>query len=294
MEEQHIEFFSDGLKLQGSLYLPDGPDAEKRKLALIPCSGYQGLNSFYPRLFAEALTKKGFPCFGFDYRGFAESEGTRGRVILDEQVKDILSAVTCTLMQLGAEAGDGVGLIGWGMGAALVLQAAARDPRVKSVAALNGFYVGRRWLQSVHSDSEMESILDQVKEDRRRRVRGEPSERIEAFAHYPLDPTTRKHVEVELAQEEAFGHPVTVQFTESILQLNAEESSLSLVNRPVLVAHGKANELHPPSEAHSLYARLSEPRVFLEIQGAHNDFMYADDTRFLGLVEELGEFFNAP
>ena len=80
------------------------------------------------------------------YRGFLDNEGPTGVCKLEEQVEDIRNAVVFvqTLPQVDAAR---IGLIGWGMAAALVMGAAAKEPAVRAVAGLNGFYNGRKWLQ---------------------------------------------------------------------------------------------------------------------------------------------------
>jgi len=81
MKEQDIYFYSDGHELVGTFYAPEGIEAKKLP-HIIVCSGYQGFNAFYPRLFSRYLTQSGYSCLGFDYRGFAASGGPRGRVTI--------------------------------------------------------------------------------------------------------------------------------------------------------------------------------------------------------------------
>ncbi|MFD6211457.1 alpha/beta hydrolase [Peribacillus sp. NPDC060253] len=114
MIKRQIQFYSEGYKLDGTVYLPDDYKKGEKRPAIIPNSGYQGFNEFYPKLFAENLTAAGYVCLGFDYRSFAKSEGEEGRVILDEQVEDIQNAITFLSLQEEVDS-DRIGLIGWGM-----------------------------------------------------------------------------------------------------------------------------------------------------------------------------------
>ena len=120
-------------------------------------------------MFAKKLTQSGYICLGFDYRGFADSEGERGRVILSEQVQDINNAITFLQLQENVDH-NRIGLIGWGMGASHVIEVTAKNKRVSAVAALNGFYNGERWLKSVHTYRDWRNILETLEEDRIRRV----------------------------------------------------------------------------------------------------------------------------
>ena len=284
-----ISFQSDSLLLDGSIYLPDTDLAPRA--TLVPCSGYQGFNCFYPHLFAEALTRQGFACLGFDYRGFANSEGERGRVVLEEQVRDILHAIEA-VKTFDALPDSPLGLLGWGMGASNVLRATAQSSQVGAVAALNGFYDGTRWLKSIMDPEAFSTMLTEVEEDKRHRAQGEASREVPTFHHYPLDPNTRTNVAVELESLHNFGEPVQLRLTESILNLSQDDLLAGLTGTPVYVAHGQNNHLHPSAEATAFFAALSEPKSWYEIAGAHNDFMYKDHDVFHSLMDDVGAFFG--
>jgi predicted acyl esterase len=81
IERRPITFFSEGLRLDGDLYLPAGLQAGEKRPAVIPLSGYQGLKGLQPARFARALVPLGYICLVFDYRGFGRSEGRRGRLV---------------------------------------------------------------------------------------------------------------------------------------------------------------------------------------------------------------------
>ncbi|RWR13653.1 alpha/beta hydrolase [Siminovitchia fortis] len=290
MIERQIYFYSEGSKLDGTLYLPDDYKPGEKRPAIIPNSGYQGFNEFYPRLFAKNLTKEGYICLGFDYRGFANSEGTKGRVILDEQVEDIHNAITFLSLQEEVDE-ENIGLIGWGMGGSNVVRVAANDTRVKAVAALNGFYHGEEWLRSIHSYVEWKEILKAVNNDRKQRVLTGQSELADPFIHYPLDPATADYVEKELAILSPFGKQTSLQFTDSIMNMNAVKE-VKNVTVPLFIAHGKDNLLHPVDEAYKLFEAANDPKELYIIDGKHNDFMFHDNKIFQELIIKLLGFFG--
>lgn len=291
MKQRSISFYSEGLKLDGTIYLPeDFVEGEKRP-AIIPNSGYQGFNEFYPQLFAQNLTKAGYVCLGFDYRGFAHSEGEKGRVILDEQVEDIHNAISFLQAQSEVDP-EQIGLVGWGMGGANVVHVAAKDKRIKAVATLNGFFDGERWLQSIHSYVDWTNIMKMVEDDRVLRVTTGKSQLADPFIHYPLDPATKDYVEKELVPLSPFGKQTQLQFTDSIMNMNAEKVVPDVSPVPLFIGHGKDNLLHPLAESTSLYKTASEPKQFYVIDGKHNDFMYQDHPVFQELIKELTAFFH--
>lgn len=291
MIEKQTTFFSEGCRLQATIYYPENLGSDGPHPTLIVNSGYQGFNEFYPKMFAKQLTKRGYICLGFDYRGMADSEGPKGTVLIEQQVEDVRNAVTFMQTQEDVD-NDRIGLIGWGMGAANVVLAAEKGHNVAGVAALNGFYDGERWLKAIHTYDEWTRILDEVAEDRVRRVLEGESKLADTFAHYPLDPATKDYVGKELEQVYGFGHPTRLQFTESIIDLKVERAVQRLGSTALFIGHGIRNTLHPYDEALSLYEAASSPKTLYTIDGRHNDFMYVDHPEFVLMCDRLKEFFD--
>ncbi|MBB3665518.1 MULTISPECIES: alpha/beta hydrolase [Prauserella salsuginis group] len=289
MIENKTAFYSEGARLQASFYYPENVPVNVSKPVVIINSGYQGFNEFYPKMFAKRLTSQGFSCFGFDYRGMADSEGEKGTVLIEQQVEDVRNAVTFVQSRDDVDSRQ-VGLIGWGMGAANVVLAAQQGPRVAAVAALNGFYDGERWLRSVHTYDEWTAILETVRQDRTQRVLCGESALADTFEHYPLDPATKEYVGKELEQVYGFGHPTRLQFTESVISTKVERVVQHLAGTPLFIGHGVHNTLHPMTEAESLFAAAPSPKSFYTIDGRHNDFMYGDHPEFIRLCEHVEEF----
>ncbi|MEV8566015.1 alpha/beta fold hydrolase [Streptomyces sp. NPDC051322] len=291
MIQKDTAFYSEGSRLEATLYYPDDVTEGGQRQALVINSGYQGFNEFYPKMFASRMTERGFVCLGFDYRGMADSEGEKGRVLIEEQVQDVRNAVTFLRSQEDVDPRR-VGLIGWGMGAANVILAAEKAGDVAGVASLNGFYDGERWLKSIHTYDEFQKIVAEVEEDRTNRVLRGESRLADTFVHYPLDPATGDYVQKELSQVYGFGHPTRLQFTESILDLKVASVVANLAPTPLFLGHGEQNSLHPYDEALSLYASAASPKTLYTIPGRHNDFMFGDHPEFVLLCDRLREFFD--
>lgn len=63
MIETNTAFFSEGHQLQATVYRPDSLPADRpTHPALVINSGYQGFNSFYPKMFAQRFTELGYIC----------------------------------------------------------------------------------------------------------------------------------------------------------------------------------------------------------------------------------------
>ena len=288
MQEEKIQFFSEQIQLRGSLYLPDNLDRTASHQGLIVCSGYTGLNAIYPRLFAQALTGKGFVVLGFDYRGCGESDGERGVLLLEDQVKDIRNSITFFKHQDSVIL-DGFGLLGWGMGAGLVIKAAEKNPDVKAIAGVNGFYDGESFLKASFTDVGYRELLVKIEEDKKERVFKGVNRLTDPFEAYPLDPDTRDVVDERLRPVQHYDIQTSFELAESIYHFDAITTAARL-EQPLLIAHGNKNKLHPPELAEALIAAV--PGIdYIGINGKHNDFMTLTDPEFKKLAEEMASWF---
>lgn len=289
MRQESIRFFSDGRALTGSFFFPDTP-ADGRRPLIIPCSGFTGLCSIHPARFSRHLTSRGHCCFGFDYRGFAESEGERGRVLLEEQVRDIIHAVAAAGAHERVDPSRIV-LLGWGMGAGLVLDAARKLNGVAGIIAANGFYDGDRFCRAHHSSDSYRRFRDSVAGERRERARSGTAARGDPFDIYPLDAQSREYVDNVLRKNPDYDTTAySWELADSLLRWNVEAYAAGM-DIPLLVAHGDENRLHPVEEAQSLYDAYGGPKELFWLKGAgHTEFMLDDDPRFQALAAHIEEW----
>ena len=156
----------------GTIYLPDDyKDGEKRP-GIIANSGWTGMNKVYPAMFARQMTKFGYVCMGFDYRGFKPSGGISGMdkyTTLEMEVDDVCNAITFFKHQPEVDP-EHIALIGWGVGGAVCVTSAYRDKTVKAVATLNSFADGRRWMRMGMGNDKFYKMLRTLEEDKYKRV----------------------------------------------------------------------------------------------------------------------------
>jgi hypothetical protein len=284
MREHALGFYSDGLRLDASLYCPEEAEACPEAPLLVICSGFMGLKNIHPERFARQFTRQGYFCFGFDYRGFGRSEGPRGHVCIEEQVRDIANAVAY-VRSLPVVEGRKAILIGWGMGAGMILEAAKLVPCVTGLVALNGFYDAeriQRQMRGAQNWTEFRAWL--LRETTRASRTGEVTA-CDPFQIYPLDTVTQTYVDGVLRRNVDFGGAVTVTTALSLMLFAPEKRLSHLGEVPILVVHGDRNELHAPSEALSLYENYPGPKQIHWIPGAgHTEWMLDDHPAFQALV----------
>lgn len=289
MKRRKCDFWVQGSRLDADLWLPDG---QQTRAALVACSGYQGLKVIHPERFARALVPCGYAVLAFDYRGFGMSSGDRGRLVPQEQVEDVLGAVAAVASAPEVDSRL-IGVIGWGLGGGVALQAAADDPLVRALAVVNAIGDGARSLRSMHDDQSWEELRRRIEADREDRARGGSSRRIDAFEVVRLRGSTLEYVDEQLHPKEGFGQEVTLESAEAILHFHPELYAHRLAPRPLFVVHGSANDLHAVDEAQSLYEHAREPKRLELLDGqGHTEWMFDDHPTFLRLAGMLDNFFT--
>ncbi len=292
MRTEEATFFSDGLRLGATYYWPDSHSDSSPAPLVIANSGFTGLRHIHPARFARSLTARDLPCFAFDYRGFADSEGPRHRVLLEEQVRDIMHGTAFAASDDRIDASRII-LLGWGMGGGLIIDAARELETVCGLIAINGFYNGDR-VQHAHRDANAYSAFrTRVEDERSKRSRTGGAEYVDPFDIYPLDEQSRTYVDEILRTTPGYqAETYSMELADSLLRWNVEAYATSM-QLPLLIAHGDSNLLHPTLEAKSLYDAYAGPKELYWIKEAgHTEFMHDADPRFQALAAHVGSWID--
>ena len=154
MTEQAVTIPSAGLRLTGTVRVPDGVRAGERRSAFLVLHGF-GSNhaSTNVQQPTKVLNDAGYVTLGFDMRGCGTSEGERGNLICLEQVEDTSNALTF-LAKHPSVASDRIGLIGSSFGGAVAVYAGGVDRRVAAVISNGGWGDGERKFRGQHPTPE--------------------------------------------------------------------------------------------------------------------------------------------
>lgn len=290
-----LPFFSERCRLDADLHLPAGPTPPGGFPVVVVSSGYQGLKVIHPERFARALTPLGYAVLAFDYRGFGWSEGERGRLVPQDWVEDLRSAVDRVA---GTDLVDParIGLLGWGMGGGVVVAEASDDPRVRAVAALNCISDGWRSTRNMHDDASWARLVERIGVDRARRASTGRSEITSPWdiVRLDLDQRTDDYVSAELYKAPGFGAGVSLESADRLLRFSPERAVHRLAGRPLLVVHGADNRLHRPEEAQRLFDLAGEPKRIVILEGAgHTEWMFDDHPTFRRVVDIVEQFYRS-
>src|SRR5947199_9747975 len=80
--KKEVTIWSEGTRMSGDLFLPDGLRYGEKRPAILLCHGWAGPKSHLSSTYAPYFCKGGFVCLTFDYRGWNDSDA---RIITPEK-----------------------------------------------------------------------------------------------------------------------------------------------------------------------------------------------------------------
>jgi dipeptidyl aminopeptidase/acylaminoacyl peptidase len=275
MKKAPISFYSEGFKLDGDMYLPDGLAAGEMRAGIVLCHGYTGVKDLYLPDNARVLCDAGYAVLTFDYKGWGKSEGARDRLAPHSRVADVQAAMTCLGAQGEVDA-ESIGLYGTSYGGATVVWAAAIDARARCVVSVVGVGHGGRWMRSVRHPDEWVDMLERSAVDRVTRMQSGQSERADRSEILLPDRQS-----AALAAKARAGNPNAVntlplEYIDETLTFHAEWVVDKIAPRPVLFITSDDDRLVPPQESEHLYARAGEPKKLVVLKGYGHYEVYAE------------------
>ncbi len=279
-----MTFYSEGVRLDGDIYVPDGLARGTRRAAIVLCHGYTGVKDLYLPDNARVLTEAGYVVMTFDYKGWGKSEGSRSRLAPYSRVADVRAALTfvSTLPEVDPER---LGIYGTSYGGATVVWVGAVDPRVKAVVSVVGIGNGARWMRSVRRPDEWHDLLERSARDRARRA-------VEGASGF----VAREEIllpdrqSADLAAKARKDNPnavgtIPLEYIDETLEFNPEWVVDRIAPRPVLFITTDDDRLVPPEESRSLYARAGEPKKLVVLHGYGHYEVYAEPA-FSDVMQE--------
>lgn len=266
MSSQRVDFYSEGTRLAGDLFLPENLMPGEKRAGVLLCHGYTGVRNLYLPDTARALTAAGYVVLTFDYKGWGDSDGPKSRLAPYGRVIDSQAALTYLGAQPMVDASR-LGIYGTSYGGATVVWTAAIDPRVKAVVSVVGIGNGRRWMRSVRHPDEFADLLALAEEDRVRRVLTGQSQFADRNAILLPD---RQSLALATAARQNNPNAVSeipLEYIDDTLGFNPEWIVDRIAPRPLLLITSDDDRLVPPDESEALYARAGEPRKLIVLKG---------------------------
>ena len=278
MQTEKVSFYSEGDKLSGALYLPDG-DQGTPWPGIVQGPGFLGLKDakHYIMMF-EKLCAAGYACLCFDYRGWGDSEGKqRGWVMPQWQVEDIRNGIT--YMQTRPEidpnriATYGSG----GTGGGNAIYVAAIDRRVKCAVCYLGVSNGRDWLHSMRREYEWVDFLKRIEGDRKKRVLTGSGEIVSAREEIMVQTPERQTTTIKKEVADKIPQQMPLQCAEALIEYSPEEVVHKIAPRATLFIAVENDAVTPEEQSIRLYERAGEPKKLVLYRqtthyGIYNDY----------------------
>jgi uncharacterized protein len=285
MRKEPVTFYSEGMKLQGDVYLPDGLKAGEKRAGIVLCHGYTGVKDLYLPDNARVLNERGYVVLTFDYKGWGDSEGPRGRLDPYGRVADARAAVTFLSLRPEVEPSR-IGAFGTSYGVATVVWLAAYDERVKCVVCSVGVGHGRRWMRSVRTPDQFADLLEASAKDRAEAVRTGKSAQAQRDHVLALDRKSAALAAEARKKNPAAVSTIPMEFIDETLQFNPEWVVDKIAPRPILFVTTADDRVAPPEETYALHARAGEPKKLVELSGFGHYEIYSGPA-FEALMREM-------
>lgn len=164
-----------GIEVVGDLYLPKDLDRSKQHAAIIVGHPFGGVKEQTSGLHAQKMAELGYVTMAFDASFYGESGGTPRHIEVPEiRVEDFSAAVDFMSNHPLVDA-DRIGVIGICGGGGYSVSAAQIDHRIKAVATISMYDMGRarrQGLGDVISYEQRMKTLDEIGEQRTREFAG--------------------------------------------------------------------------------------------------------------------------
>ena len=269
--KQEVVFYSENCKIIGDLYLPDNLPQGAKLPAVILCHGFSGIREILLPPYAEFFAQNGFAALVFDYRGFGDSEGERGRLVPAEQVVDIRNAITFmeTLPQVDPAR---IGLWGTSFGGANAIYTAAIDKRVKCISVQITFGSGERMVAGGMNDEAREKLMSTLQKAWQRAVTKNKPLMLN-MDQILTDPDSKEFYQKTVEIHPKLKNRLPLLTIKESMECRPENHIAGL-NIPVMIIGATGDIVCPVEESKILYEKAREPKELFIIEGARHYDVY--------------------
>ncbi|HIE4798789.1 TPA: alpha/beta hydrolase [Serratia marcescens] len=238
---------------------------------VVLCHGFCGVQRLLLPAVARRFAASGYTVVTFDYRGFGESSGERGRLTLARQQEDI-RAVLYWIAKNPLFDETRIGLWGTSLGGVNAVCVAAHNPLVKCVISQMPFADGFTLLTAKMDDDERHNFITSLAamEERRRVVGKElwfsPARILKDassqafFKRYKQDfPEIETRIPFLTTNEMLSARPVLFA---------------GKVTQPTLVTLAECDEVNPPAQGKQLFDALAGRKSLHVVEGAGHYQLY--------------------
>ncbi len=242
------------------------------------CHGFSGIREILLPPYAEFFAQNGFAALVFDYRGFGDSEGERGRLVPAEQVVDIRNAITFmeTLPQVDPAR---IGLWGTSFGGANAIYTAAIDKRVKCISVQITFGSGERMVAGGMNDEAREKLMSTLQKAWQRAVTKNKPLMLN-MDQILTDPDSKEFYQKTVEIHPKLKNRLPLLTIKESMECKPENHIAGL-SIPVMIIGATGDIVCPVEESKILYEKASQPKELFIIEGARHYDVYEGEQLYI-------------
>jgi dipeptidyl aminopeptidase/acylaminoacyl peptidase len=285
--DETVSFFSSGLRLTGTLHLPDAPNPP----VIVHGPGWLETRcAQISETYHDGFVTAGFAVLNFDARGFGDSEGERGWLLPFQQIEDILSAVAYVRTREDL-APHRIGLYGvGGTGGGNALYAAAADSRILCTVAQTVVTDGREWLRFMRREYEWVEFLARVERNRMRRVLDNSDELVNPREEIMIATPERRTSGVRKDDDVKVGGDFHLSSVESLLRYRPIDVIDRIAPRALLLTCVVGDDVTPEAHAVDMYTRAGSPKKLVRQLGVRHYESYGVNRPIL--LEQFTDWYR--
>lgn len=237
---------------------------------IILCHGFCGIQEILLPKYAEAFSDAGYTTITFDYRGFGESGGERGRLRPQMQIEDICSIIDWISTKPTLDK-NRIALWGTSLGACHVFGAAVARPQIKCIISQMGFADGETIVTGKMDENEKQAFVGTLEKmvEKRERL---GKEMFVAITKVLGDKESKAFFDENKEKYPSMDIKIPFLTVYETLQykpyLNAQQ-----VTCPTLVVVAGEDTVNSPQQGIALYksVRSEQKELFIENGAKHYD-----------------------
>jgi fermentation-respiration switch protein FrsA (DUF1100 family) len=276
MNEQTIEFKSQGLRCRGLKYLPTDLKTGEKRPCIVLAHGFSAVKEMYFIDYAQAFSKAGFVAVVFDYRYQGESEGEpRGQIFPWEQIEDFRNAITFAQMQPEVNP-ERIGVFGSSYSGGHVICLGALDRRIKAVACQVPLIDGWANFQAIVPRAAGAGMLKVLEADRIERYKSGavnylPVVAADNNAVLNTSDSYQWFTETHKSRAPRWENRTTIESVEKFIEYSPAVYLPRVSPTPFLMMVAESDVLTPTDLAIAGFAKALEPKKLVILPGGHFD-----------------------
>lgn len=263
MKTSDVFFWSgSNERLSGTIYEPERDNG----IGIVFCHGFGGARTGTPPGLAKLMAERGYAVLTFDYRGFGDSEGGRGRLLPVEQIEDAVQALEYFAAQTVLPR-KRLAIYGTSFGGGIAICAARRSKLASAAAVTVPVTSGSRWLASIMRYYEFLDLQQRSSQALAKKALTGEIEMVDRFDIMIPDPLSR------VLYKEPFPLALETFFHVINHEPVADAKHLTI---PVSVIGVNGDPLVPVAQAVDLHEQLAGPKNLELFEGNDHYVVYGD------------------